>query len=101
MAVELRVTDDIVDEAWFDGEGCELSQATASMLMEKVQAMSIHEIAQLDLDAALQRLDLDVEPAQRPCCHASLTAIQQALGSPFDEDDPGRTFSGPDLGDEC
>ena len=37
--VDLRLSDDgTIEEAWFDGKGCVISQASASMLIEKVEA---------------------------------------------------------------
>ncbi len=39
--VELKLDDEgNVKEAWFEGEGCVISQASASMLMEKIEGMS-------------------------------------------------------------
>ncbi|MCB0062083.1 MAG: SUF system NifU family Fe-S cluster assembly protein, partial [Caldilineaceae bacterium] len=35
LTIELKVEDNIVVDAAFDGRGCSISQATASMLMEE------------------------------------------------------------------
>lgn len=101
VAVELRVQGDVIEEVWFDGEGCELSQATASMLAETVELKSTEAVAKLDLASAMQWLQLDIPRDQQPCCQVGLTALQRALETPYDEDFHGPTFSGPDLGDEC
>ena len=38
ITIQLKVVDDIVVDAAFDGRGCAISQATASMLMEELSA---------------------------------------------------------------
>ncbi len=53
--VELNLDDDgNVKEAWFEGEGCVISQASASMLMEKIEGMSRDEIKKFSADEMLQ-----------------------------------------------
>lgn len=101
VAIELRVVDDEIEEVWFDGEGCELSQAIASMLAEFAETKKTRDVAQLDLPTAMQLLQLKISKPEQHCCQASLSALQQALKIPYDEDVHGPTFSGPDLGDEC
>lgn len=101
VAAELRLRGDRIEEAWFDGEGCQLSQAIASMISERIEGSTVHEVAKLNLDAMLTMLDLTVDPDHRDCCQVGLIAIQHALNSPIDENPDGPTFAGPDLGDEC
>ncbi len=101
VAAELRVLDERIEEAWFDGEGCQLSQAVASMIIERIEGSSAEDVANLSLDAMLTMLDLNVDSDERDCCQVGLSAIQQAIDSPIDENPEGPTFAGPDLGDEC
>jgi nitrogen fixation NifU-like protein len=44
VTVELKVVDGIVVDAAFDGHGCAISQATASMLMEEILGKTMEEI---------------------------------------------------------
>ena len=101
IAVELCALDDEIQEAWFDGEGCQLSQAFASMVLEKIEGRKSNEIAGWDLAKLLQLVNLDDVDTGYTCFLLTLTALKNALGSPIDDDSFGPTFSGPDLGDEC
>lgn len=101
VAIEMRITDDEIRELWFDGDGCELSQAFASMLAENLEGERTYEVRELSLDDALQRIKMTVIEDREHCCSLALDAIQLALKSQgLDlEDEPN--FGGPDLGDEC
>lgn len=101
VAFELRAVDGCVQELWFEGEGCETSQAVASMLAEKFESLPKDKVTQFDLEAAMELICIQVDEARRSCCKVALDAIQSALNCELDEDLHGPTFSGPDLGDEC
>ena len=53
VRIELRVRDGLVEQAWFDGDGCCISQASASMLMENVEGKSVDHIKELDVQEML------------------------------------------------
>jgi len=101
IAIELRVVDDLIGEIWFDGVGCQISQATVSMLCEQLEKKPIDDVKSLSPEQAFKLLDLEVSADQHECCRLGLTVIQSALDSPIDDDMHDPTFNGPDLGDEC
>ena len=103
VVVALRVSEGRVEEAWFDGEGCRVSQAAASILMEFIEGKSVSQIKQLPDKEMLRMIGADMPKTHHDC---GLLALQAARGSfqAHDElqDEPqGATFTGPDLGDEC
>lgn len=102
IAIELRIDDaSEIEEAWFDGRGCKLSQAFASMMTEHVEGLRTEAVAKMSLQELLSTLKIDVDAAQQLCCNVALIALHAALEAPCDEDLEGPTFGGPDLGDEC
>lgn len=106
VAIELRIGGpsgeaEVIEEVWFEGQGCQLSQAVASMLAEHLEGTRTEAVAQMSLSELLSKLDIDIDPAQHACCRVALDAAQAALNSPCEEDLEGPTFGGPDLGDEC
>ncbi len=101
VAVELRIIDDVVQEVWFDGEGCQLSQAVASMLVERLEGMSTDGIRSVSVESLPTLVEMEIEPKQVPCCQVTLDAIHASLEATSDEDQDDPTFGGPDLGDEC
>lgn len=102
VAVELRIDDEgLVSEIWFDGGGCTLSQAIASMLAEKLEGQRTEDVTALSFEDAMAQINADVNTLCPSCCRVGFDAIQQAVSSdPIDSED-SPTFGGPDLGDEC
>ena len=100
MAIQLQVVDETVREAWFDGDGCVLSQSAASLLMEYVEGKSLEDVEALTLDAIQQLLKLDEEKSAS-CCQLVLDATLSAAAGLLDEDGSGPTFLGLNLGEEC
>lgn len=105
IVIQLRVVNDTILEAWFDGEGCALSQASASMLMEQIEGKTISEAEQLTPDDVLNLVGVAGEPAHHSCCLTAFETLKRAVDSSLECDDDGESlgesFTGPDLGDEC
>ena len=97
VAVEIRVVGDLVEEIWFDGEGCKISQGAASIFAEHLEGQSVLDIVAMSDEQARSIVDL---PENRDCCVVGFRAIRLALEQVSDEDSLP-AFSGPDLGDEC
>ena len=92
-----------VDEAWFEGEGCVISQASASMLMEKIEGMSRDEIKRFSADEMLQLFGPKLTPNRQKCCLLPWRVVQSALHAPVssaDEADDASRFGGPSLKEE-
>jgi nitrogen fixation protein NifU and related proteins len=101
--VELRIGPDRrVQEAWFEGEGCCVSQASASMLMEKIEGKPVDEVKHFTAEDMLQLYGARLTPNRQKCCLLPWRVVQTAIHSPVDEDaSPDATFTGPDLGEEA
>ncbi len=101
VRVQLRLgSDGKVDEAWFEGEGCVISQASASMLTEKIEGMSVEQIKQFSADQMLQLFGPRLTPNRQKCCLLSWRVVQSALHSPVNENAGEAHFGGPHLGEE-
>ncbi len=70
--------------AWFDGDGCCISQASASMLMEKVEGMTIEDLKQFTAQDMLQLFGARLTPNRQKCCLLSWRVVQTAVHSPLD-----------------
>jgi nitrogen fixation protein NifU and related proteins len=104
VRMELRIGGDgrIVD-AWFDGQGCVISQASASILTEKVQGMTVDEVRQINAETMLQWFGPRLTPNRQKCCLLSWRVVQSAVFSPLEEGDEesrGPSQGGPHLGEE-
>ncbi len=84
--VELHIDPQgVVREAYFDGEGCCISQAAASMLMEAVEGKTVEEVEQFRAEDMLRLFGVRLTPNRQKCCLLSWKVLQQALYSPLEK----------------
>lgn len=79
ITVELKVENGIVVAAAFDGRGCAISQATASMLMEEVIGKSLDELKQWDKEYILELLGIEIGPVRLKCALLPLKVLKAGI----------------------
>lgn len=72
-------SDNIVDEVRFDGQGCAISQASASMLTEMVQGKTLDEVKQLSKEDILEALGIEIGPVRLKCALLSLKVLKAGV----------------------
>ncbi len=83
VRIELRVNGEgIVEEAWFSGDGCCISQAAASMLVESVEGKPADEVQGLTAEEMLELFGVRLTPNRQKCCLLSWRVLQTALAAP-------------------
>ncbi len=80
--VELEIGDGRVRSAWFDGEGCCISQASASMLVEKIEGMTLDEVKSFSARDMLTLYGPPLTPNRQKCCLLAWRVVQSAIYSP-------------------
>ncbi len=81
--VELAISPDgKVTEAFFDGDGCCISQASASMLMERIEGHTVDEVKNFTANDMLALFGAKLTPNRQKCCLLSWRVVQQAIYSP-------------------
>ena len=82
MSMTLRLDEgkDRVLEVAFDGRGCAISQASASMLTDEIKGKPLSEIAQLGQQDVLDNLAIEISPARMKCAMLSLDTLRLAVG---------------------
>lgn len=76
ITIELKVEDGVVVDAAFEGRGCAISQATASMLMEEVMGQSLEEVRKWDKEYVLELLGIEIGPVRLKCALLPLKALK-------------------------
>ncbi len=71
-----RVTDVV-----FSGKGCVISQATASMLSEKVKGQALQDLMLLDKQSVLSLIGIELGPTRLRCALLPLEALHKGLSS--------------------
>ena len=77
IQIDLIVNQDqIVEQAYFTGHGCAISQASASILMENIQGLSLDKVKQLGKENILESLGIDIGPVRLKCALLSLKVLK-------------------------
>ncbi|NJK80221.1 MAG: iron-sulfur cluster assembly scaffold protein [Chloroflexaceae bacterium] len=63
----------------FEGTGCTVSQALASLLTERVQGMSLHELAALHLEELFPDLERGIVQSRVRCAALALNTLKAAI----------------------
>jgi nitrogen fixation NifU-like protein len=80
LLVTLTLAEGRVTDVRFDGEGCALSQALASIASERYPGMPVARVLALDDTFTRELLGTDVSRHRRGCATLHLLAVQRALG---------------------
>lgn len=79
IRIEVRLTDSIVEEARFKGDGCAICLAAASLLTEMIAGARLEELNTLSDDRLIAALQSDIKPARIPCALLPLDALRAGL----------------------
>jgi nitrogen fixation NifU-like protein len=79
VILRASIADNKVVQIMFEGKGCVVSQATASMLCEHVVNKSLNEILVLDKDDLIAMIGMSLGPVRLLCSLLSLTALQNGV----------------------
>ena len=76
VRIDLLIEDDYVKDVRFDGYGCSISQASASMLTEMVEGKSLAEVREISKDDILDCLGIRLGPARMKCALLGLKVLK-------------------------
>ena len=76
IRMDLKIQDGRVAEARFEGHGCSISQASASMLTEEIIGKSLEEVKQIDKQYLLDMLGIPLGPVRLKCALLSLKVLK-------------------------
>lgn len=79
VRMEFRVADGRVAEVRWSGEGCSISQASASMLCERIEGQPLDEVKALSRDDMMEMLGIELGPVRLKCALLALKTMKAGL----------------------
>ncbi len=79
LTIQLKVKDNIVRDAKFQGSGCMISMVSASLLTNKIKKMDTEDIQKLNKQDILELIKVELNPSRVKCALLSLDAIKNSL----------------------
>ncbi|MHB1037807.1 MAG: iron-sulfur cluster assembly scaffold protein [Pirellulales bacterium] len=82
VRIELEIgPDGSIQQAYFDGDGCCISQASASMLIEKFDQKTVDDVKRFTAGDMLKLFGAKLTPNRQKCCLLPWRVLQSAIYS--------------------
>ena len=86
VRIELRLDPDgKIEDCYFTGDGCVISQASASMLLEQMYGKTVGDLKAFSAEDMLALYGPRLTPNRQKCCLLSWKTFQSAVHAPVDE----------------
>jgi nitrogen fixation NifU-like protein len=76
VGMDIKTRDGLIEDVRFHGRGCAISQASASLLTERLKGMSLEEARKIGKEDVLEELGIDISPARLKCALLSLKVLK-------------------------
>jgi nitrogen fixation NifU-like protein len=88
--IHLKVEEDMIKDIKFEGRGCAISQASASMLTEQVLNKPLNAVKDIAKEDILENIGLmNLGPARIKCALLSLKVLKLGMVKYYADRDPG------------
>lgn len=77
--ISLLIEDGVVKEVKFVGKGCSISQASASMLTDRVVGKTLEELKGMEEDNIIDMIGLKLGPSREKCALLSFNTLQKCI----------------------
>ena len=76
VGMDFSIKDGVIDDIRFHGRGCAISQASASLLTERLKGMPLDDAKKINKDDVLGELGIEISPARIKCALLSLKVLK-------------------------
>jgi len=93
MDVVLDDDEETIESVAFRGDGCAISQASASMLSERLEGMALDELREMDRDDIIDMLGVEISPMRVKCAVLAEKVAQDGADIYFGEKNVDKTMT--------
>lgn len=79
IRIDVKVKDGRIEDIAFSGHGCSISQASASMLCERIAGQPLEEVKRLTREDVLEMLGLELGPVRLKCALLALKTLKAGV----------------------
>ena len=76
VGMDIKTSDGVIEDVRFHGRGCAISQASASLLTERLKGMSLEDARKIGKEDVLEELGIEISPARLKCALLSLKVLK-------------------------
>lgn len=76
IGMEFAVKQGVIEDVRFHGRGCAISQASASLLTERLKGMTLEDARKLGKDDVVEQLGIEISAARLKCALLSLKVLK-------------------------
>jgi nitrogen fixation NifU-like protein len=87
IGMDFRITDGVIEDVRFHGRGCAISQASASLLTERLKGLPLEEAKKINRDDVLSELGIQISLARIKCALLSLKVLKVGAYGLADDDE--------------
>ena len=75
---KIKIEDNKVTKAMYNGDGCAISQASASMLTEQLIGKTLEEVKEISNEDIYKMLGVEISPGRVKCALLGIVAVRTA-----------------------
>ena len=79
LRMDFKIKDGRIDAVRFSGHGCSISQASASMLCERIEGLPLEEVKKLTREDVLEMLGIELGPVRLKCALLALKTLKAGV----------------------
>ena len=79
IRIDIKLRGDVIEDVKFNGKGCAISQASASLLTDELIGKSIEDVRKLDKQFVLDMLGIPLGPSRIKCALLPLKVIKAGV----------------------
>ena len=76
VGMDIKTRDGVIDDVRFHGRGCAISQASASLLTERLKGMSLEDAREIGKQDVLEELGIEISLARLKCALLALKVLK-------------------------